>query len=224
MLYVSVDIETSGLNPEKNCILSIGAIIEDTTKKLPYEELPKFNAVVLQREIVGSPRAITMNSRLIKMIGDYLEGSKEVKESLENNSGCKFYEADDVIKDLFDFLYINGADDDYPGLNLSEECRVINGRTYPVFGSKIKPVTINVAGKNFGTFDKLFLQQLPWFKKLITVRQRVIDPAILCCDFNVDKTLPSLNECKRKLGISGEVTHDALEDAWDVIQVLRNFY
>ena len=61
MVYVSVDIETSGLDHEKHKVLSIGAIIEDTEKKLPYEECPKFNAIVLQNEIVGSPRAITMN-------------------------------------------------------------------------------------------------------------------------------------------------------------------
>ena len=58
MIYVSIDIETSGLDHEKHKVLSIGAIIEDTEKKLPYEECPKFNAIVLQNEIIGSPRAI----------------------------------------------------------------------------------------------------------------------------------------------------------------------
>jgi DNA polymerase III epsilon subunit-like protein len=32
MKYVSIDIETSGLNPDMNNILSIGAIIEDTER------------------------------------------------------------------------------------------------------------------------------------------------------------------------------------------------
>ena len=80
MKYVSIDIETSGLDHEKNCILSFGAIIEDTQKKLPYEECPKFNAIILQREIIGSPRAITMNKNIISMIAEYLEGDDETKQ------------------------------------------------------------------------------------------------------------------------------------------------
>ena len=74
MIYVSIDIETSGLNHDMNHVLSIGAIIEDTDKKLPYDELPKFNAIVLQNNIQGSPRAITMNKEIISLMGEYLEG------------------------------------------------------------------------------------------------------------------------------------------------------
>jgi hypothetical protein len=82
----------------------------------------------------------------------------------------------------------------------------------------------NVAGKNFGTFDKLFLQELPWWQKLIRTRQRVLDPAILMVDWKNDKSLPNLTTCKERADIQGIVTHNALEDAWDVIEVLRKFY
>jgi hypothetical protein len=43
-------------------------------------------------------------------------------------------------------------------------------------------------------------------------------------DWNNDKSLPNLTTCKERAGIEGVVTHDALEDAWDVIEVLRKFY
>ena len=224
MRYISIDIETSGLDPEKNCVLSIGAIIEDTTKKLPYEECPKFNGAILQREIFGSPRAITINKELIGHIGNYLEGDETKRRDIENISGLKFFEKEEIIPAFFDFLYENCIDEKYETPRISETVRVINGKTYPIIGSKTRAIKINVAGKNFGTFDKLFLQELPWWKKLVIPRQRIIDPAILCCKFDEDDTLPSLNQCKERLGIRGEVTHNALEDAWDVIQVLRNFY
>ncbi len=68
-----------------------------------------------------------------------------------------------------------------------------------------KPITINVAGKNFGTFDKLFLQELPWWQKLIRTRQRVLDPAILLVDWIGDKSLPNLTQCKERAGIRGIV-------------------
>jgi hypothetical protein len=208
MIYISIDIETSGLNPDMNNVLSIGAIIEDTTKKLPYEELPKFNAIVLQNSIQGSPRAITMNSNIISMMGEYLEGKDEVRELLNNNSGYKFYTEDEVVKEFYYFLINNGYGDGF--------IPVINGQT--------KPITINVAGKNFGTFDKLFLEELPWWKKLIRTRSRIIDPSILFVDWSNDEAIPSLTKCKERANIEGIVTHNALEDAWDVIELLRKNY
>ena len=52
MIYVSIDIETSGLDHTKHSVLSIGAIIEDTEKKLPFLKCPRFNAIILQNEII----------------------------------------------------------------------------------------------------------------------------------------------------------------------------
>jgi hypothetical protein len=215
MKYVSIDIETSGLDHQKHSVLSIGAIIEDTEKKLSFEECPKFNVIILQREIVGSPRALTMNKEVISMIGDYLEGTDEVRNALDNNSGYKFYEGEEVVKDFYLWLYKNG---------LGKEELYEGGRGGITIDGKTKPITLNVAGKNFGTFDKLFLQELPWWQKLIRTRQRVLDPAILCVDWKNDESLPSLTQCKEKMGIEGIVTHNALEDAWDVIEILRKFY
>jgi hypothetical protein len=218
MKYVSIDIETSGLDHEKHKVLSIGAIIEDTEKKLPYEECPKFNAVILQNEITGSPRALTMNKGLIAMIGEYLEGSAEVRFNMDTILNYSFYEQEDVVKKFYEFLWSNGF------ATLDSPSTHVNGKLTPIIDGKTKPITLNVAGKNFGTFDKLFLQELPWWQKLIRTRQRVLDPAILMVDWNNDNALPNLTQCKERAGISGIVTHDALEDAWDVIEVMRKFY
>jgi len=214
MKYVSIDIETSGLNPETNDVLSIGAIIEDTSKKLPFEQIPKFNAIVLQHTIQGSPRAITMNKDVISMIGEYLEGKDDVREILNSNSGYKFYEEEEVVKKFYEFLWVNGYGDGV--LNQLLVTSKID--------SNLKPITLNVAGKNFGTFDKLFLEELPLWKKLIRTRQRVIDPSILFVDWSEDNALPSLSKCKERAGVGGIVTHNALEDAWDVVELLRKNY
>jgi hypothetical protein len=71
---------------------------------------------------------------------------------------------------------------------------------------------------------KLFLEELPWWKKLIRTRQRIIDPSILFVNWSEDNALPSLTKCKERANIEGIVTHNALEDAWDVIELLRKFY
>jgi hypothetical protein len=221
MKYVSIDIETSGLDHEKHKVLSIGAIIEDTEKKLPYEDCPKFNAIVLQNEITGSPRAITMNKEIIALIGEYLEGTDGTRFLMNTHTDYSFYEKEDVIKEFYWWLERNGY---FQSNNSNGYVTIESGYLKPIINSNTKPITINVAGKNFGTFDKLFLQQLPWWQKLIRTRQRVLDPAILCVDWLNDETLPSLTTCKQRKGIEGIVTHNALEDAWDVIEVLRKFY
>ena len=214
MIYTSIDIETSGLDSEKHKVLSIGAIIEDTEKKLPYEDCPKFNAIVLQNEITGSPRALTMNKEIIAMIGEYLEGTNETRHLMNTYSDYSFYEKDEVVKKFYEFLWVNGYGDAVPNQLLVTS----------KIDSNSKPITLNVAGKNFGTFDKLFLQELPWWQELSRTRQRVLDPAILMVDWNNDKSLPNLTTCKERADIQRVVTHNALEDAWDVIEVLRKFY
>jgi len=222
MIYVSIDIETSGLEPLNNSVLSFGAIIEDTTNKLPYEKLPKFNAIVLQNQITGSPRAISMNKEIISLIGEYKEGNVEDRANLEHHSDYVFLEENELAQKFYDFLFLNGI---YPNSSfLNNHVRNVNGTMIPAFNNHTPSLTINVAGKNFGTFDKLFLEELPWWKKLIKIRQRIIDPSVLYCKWDEDNAIPSLKKCKERAGIDGEVAHTALEDAWDVVQMLRKFY
>ena len=43
-------------------------------------------------------------------------------------------------------------------------------------------------------------------------------------DFKTDDWIPNLDTCKKRAGINGEVTHNALDDARDVILTLRSKY
>jgi DNA polymerase III epsilon subunit-like protein len=222
MKYISIDIETTGLDSQKNKIISVAAIVEDTENKLPFDECPKFNVAILQNELIGSARAITINKELISEIADYQDANDETRKLLDSQSSYKFIKEDDVTKEFYWFLNDCGFDE---GMNNSGGyMEVKDGRMRPTINGATKPITINVAGKNFATFDKLFLEQLPWWKKLIKIRQRVLDPAILVVDWKNDTSLPNLKQCKERTGVEGIVTHNALEDAWDVIEVMRKFY
>jgi len=80
--------------------------------------------------------------------------------------------------------------------------------------------TINVAGKNFNGFDRLFLENIDGFSDRIRIRHRVLDPAMLYADWSKDR-LPSLQDCLDKANILTTVKHTAMQDAIDVIKVIR---
>ena len=224
MIYLSIDVETTGLEKDRYQILSIGAILEDTTKKLSFEEIPKFHAAILHNEITGSAFALNMNSKIIEAIVQYQTAKdQDEKNDLVQMTGMQFYQEDQVVEGFYRWLFDNGMVDFNP-LLAGQMVKIENGKSYPALTSKMKPVTINVAGKNFASFDKHFLERLPRWQQVIRIRQRIIDPSVIFTNWTEDKAIPSLYECKQRAKIEGVVTHDALEDAWDVIQLLRTQY
>lgn len=225
MKYISIDVETTGLERDRYQILSIGAILEDTTKKLPFDEIPKFHAAILHNEITGSPFALNMNKDLIESIVYYQTAQdQDEKNDLVQMKGMQFLKEEDVVEQFYRWLYDIGMVQPDPNFINNQMVRLENGKSYPMLTSKTKPVTINVAGKNFASFDKLFLERLPRWQQVIRIRQRIIDPSVLFTHWDSDDSLPSLKTCKERGKIDGIVTHNALEDAWDVIQLLRTQY
>ena len=225
MKYISIDLETTGLEKDRYEILSFGAIIEDTENNLPLSEIPKFHAAILHNEITGSPFALNMNKKIIEAIVQYQTAQdQDGKNDIVQMTGMNFYHEDEVVEGFYRWLYDNGMVEVDPNFLNQQIVRLENGKIYPAITSKTKPVTINVAGKNFASFDKHFIERLPRWKQLIRIRQRIIDPAVLFTNWKTDDALPSLDKCKERAKIQGEVTHDALEDAWDVIELLRTQY
>lgn len=225
MKYISIDVETTGLEKDRHQILSIGAILEDTTKKLPFEEIPKFHAAILHNEISGSTYAINMNRKIIEAIAHYQSAEdQDKKNDLVRMTGMQFYQEDKVVEGFFHWLCDNEMYMQDPIMNGQMVIMGDNGKMYPALTSKMKPVSLNVAGKNFASFDKHFLERLPRWQQVIRIRQRMIDPSVIFTDWSEDSTLPNLQTCKQRANIDGIVTHDALEDAWDVIQLLRTQY
>jgi len=224
MKYISIDIETTGLDPENCQILSIGAVIEDTLNQLPFEELPKFHAVIKRESVYGSIFALNMNRDLIQAMKDHSEArTDEAKKLVEESFGAKFYHEDEVVEALYQFCYRNGLVDLDPNW-LTRQVKVIGGIAYPILTSNMNKTYLNCAGKNFAGFDKKFLEKLPRWKQVFSIRSRVLDPGILFVDWINDESVPSLDECKKRAGIDGVVTHNAVEDAMDVVMLLRKCY
>ncbi len=72
MKYVSIDIETTGLNPENCQTLEIGAVIDDGTTAI--EDCPTFHCYVDHGLILGEPYALSMHRTILRRIATREEG------------------------------------------------------------------------------------------------------------------------------------------------------
>lgn len=184
MKYVSIDLETTGLDPKQDQILSVGMVVEDTENILPIVDLPKIEIRVLSDRISGSIFALDMNRDLIEAINDQ-------KYEGDHVFYCK---EDEVVQIMYGFIHRN-------------------------FGHHDAKVT--VAGKNFNGFDIKFLETLTSWGYGFKFHRRVIDPAVLSVDWSQDTVLPDLSLCKKRSRLPELVTHNAVDDALDVIMVMR---
>jgi DNA polymerase III epsilon subunit-like protein len=199
MIYVSIDIETTGLDRQNDQVLEVGAVIEDTEKQLYFEEIPKFNAILKYNRLSGSPFALSLNARILEILKNIPRKNDENRHAyiIEHN----IIKPEDLGLAFFTFLTSNGYKE-----------------------SEYGDVKIIAAGKNFASFDRPFLENIPNFTEYVKLGHRSIDPVNHYIDFLNDTDLPSLDVCKERAGIEGVVTHKAVEDAWDVVQVLREKY
>lgn len=194
MKYVVIDIETTGVDPENNQILEFGAVIEDSANPLPIEEIPKFKCIVNHKSITGSPFAINMNARIFNILAEF-HSAKEIE--LRNK--------------------------------IAKEHNILDTRSMCIyFASWVRENgllgPINIAGKNYAVFDKLFLDQTESWKYEVNCERRFLDPSILFVDWEKDIKLPSLDDCLQRAGIPTQVTHDALQDAIDTLLCFRAKY
>ena len=88
---------------------------------------------------------------------------------------------------------------------------------------KHKQTPITVAGKNFFKFDNRFLENDDWHDN-VTFHRRYLDPASMYFDPKIDECLPDLKTCLQRAGINKEVAHTAIDDALDVIKLVRHNY
>ena len=66
--YVSIDIETTGLDPQTCQILEIGAVYDDWTRPIPH--LPEFHCYVTHSYITGNPYALALNAEILRKLAN----------------------------------------------------------------------------------------------------------------------------------------------------------
>ena len=233
MKYLSIDTETSGLNFNNCQLLSFGAILEDTKTKLPLDQCPKINVYITSKNINGEPFALNMNASIIKAISDFnLLNNNEQKVVFGDIHKCIFLNSDEFPYYFYLWLLVEHEGHSVYKEYLEPERWYKNSSSSVIkvteLMTKYKRIYITPAGKNFSTFDKNFIDPLisdvVRSGEIIKFRNRVLDPAILYVDWLNDDALPGLSTCKERAGLDPLVTHDALDDAWDVVELLRKKY
>jgi len=83
--------------------------------------------------------------------------------------------------------------------------------------------TIVAAGKNFAKFDWQFMKGEPLnLDKMpdLKFHHRMIDPGSMYMSKD-DDAVPGTEECQRRAGLKVHVAHNAIDDAYDVIRLIR---
>ena len=181
--YISIDLETTGLDHTWCQILEVGAVVDDW--KSPLSDLSRFHTYIVHDQIIGEPYGLAMNAAILKRIAD--------RDKPENRE--------------FNFTA--------PGIVL------FNLKRFLITHNVLLPGAQTVAaGKNFARFDDRFLEKLPQYRDL-NLLHRCIDPGMFHWDPRIDRKPPSTEECLRRAGLSTDVKHDAINDALDVIRLIR---
>lgn len=97
--YISIDIETTGLDPDTCQIIEIGAVIEDWVT--PIEDLKRFHCYVVYDRYVGEPYALSMHATIFRRIA---ERNRDI-----NKDFC-FCQPEDVVIEFEDWLVDHGFD------------------------------------------------------------------------------------------------------------------
>ena len=180
MKYVSIDIETTGLDWETCQVIEIGAVIDDWVTPIP--NLPTFRCYIDHGIFHGQPYALSMHAKIFRAIATKDTNVDIITERY-------------VAQQFYTWLELQGLN---PRLD-----------------------KIVVAGKNFAAFDRNFLDCLPDWELKIRMKHRFIDPGSMYYRPGIDDEPPNMEECLRRAGLPTNVSHKALDDAFDVVKLIR---
>jgi hypothetical protein len=199
MKYCSIDIETTDLatrneitNQLDGDIVEFGCVIDDLADPKPIEDLPTFHCYFTKDQYTGRAFPLSMHKEIFERIA-------------KREEGYNYYSAMNFGWHFSEFLKSNGY-----------EQEASSG------GGKPKKIYLNVAGKNFGSFDLPYLEEKSDISKFVKIRHRMLDVGPMYMEIG-DEAVPGLVECLDRAGIDGPTSyHTAVGDSIDVIKLIRH--
>ena len=215
MKYVSIDVETTGLDPNTSQLLEVGLVVADSTVPFVQNNHNSLRIVFLREELKGNIVALNMNRNLLTEMSQQIAKLKELNQNNSENFGL--FEKTDLLTTRYYSLELfkefGQSIEEYLTLTI-KKFFINNG---------LDTGKITVAGKNFAMFDKLFLEQYEAFKTMILgrMRHRVLDVGSMFVE-STDKCIPDLKTCLKRAGFDSEVPHTAVEDAILVVKCAQS--
>jgi len=205
MKFLSIDLETTGLDSARDQILEFGAVFVDTTK-IP-NDWPQLTMIINHRIISGGAVALHMNSRIIEQLAGYAK-RKDVDQHMVS--------PDQLLYKITSFLSESMSEDEIQDVVINITVAGKNPSGFDI------PFLKNHFNKHNFSGTELYtsVNDNPESQNVLNFRRRVIDPAVLYVDWDKDEILPDLEECKRRAGMTEHVAHTALEDAMDVAMLI----
>lgn len=203
MKYLSFDIESFDLKPHPSNVISFALVLADTSVNASPDTLPHIHVLLGGSPHSTSDVALMMNSWLFAARAlakgakpDYLRRIVE-NGTLEKARNAKFTHFIDA------------------SLDSDEAVKLFTDFVKEHFGNK-KPT---LCGKNVAAFDYQFLPE--GLKSLFG--HRMLDPGSRLVRMD-DEKIPDQAECCRRVGIDDTVTHDALGDARQVVEIFNRIF
>jgi DNA polymerase III epsilon subunit-like protein len=211
--FISLDIETTGPDPFKDQILQLAMVAELPQRNIPVEELPSVSYIIDNGRIKGSPYALALNSWILEILSK--PHSKASLDKMRAMSIDGIIPVDDIGKVITGF--VRRLRDNYPEVQSDVD----------YFDKNYGYIPLRISGKNAAGFDVMFLKVLMRKNKTVEkdlekvrIFHRVLDPGSFIFNPKEDEWVPSFVEINEKLKLK-DVSHDALEDARDVIRAFR---
>jgi DNA polymerase III epsilon subunit-like protein len=231
MKYLSIDTEITGLDPAVCELLEVGIVVFDSNEKFVQTNKNSLRIVLVRDTIQGDVFAINMN---IKLIQEMMSVAKEFDLACADEIFVK--ESDTVTTWYLDMRSKTGKDLERSGRSHSmdvyyQTSAAKNTVIPPCFTNKlveflnnaeVNTGKLNIAGKNFSSFDAKFLEKYYAFKTAILdrARHRVLDIGSMYVTKG-DSFIPDLKHCLERAGLNNEVPHTAVEDAVLVVKAAQ---
>jgi len=248
MKIVGLDLETTGVDVENGSILEIGLVGYDTNNVNSLNDLysaPKLTILIYHQHLNNANiEALALNKELIAEIAElanrfgdsysienrsfaHLISNQDNHEVwLVDNNKATFVMLDWLVRNnlVEKTKYFDKVYNENPNAFIDDlRNRVINSRHMDgelIDSLKYMFKGITVAGKNVATFDIPYLRNnLPFFKNIVKVKHRMIDPSIVYTVAS-DNEVPNLYNCMKRIGFTSDTAHRAVEDVIDVLVLI----
>lgn len=197
MKLVSIDTETSSLDPKNGQILQFGAVVFDTESE--FFSCHAYSKIISNKKISGEVGALIMNSWLIEKINKFHSNPNEVDET-------QFIEIENLAQDFSEWLSttcnINGT-------------FIVTGKNFFNFDDKF--LGLVPAWRYLVHYRNRSLD----VGTLYAQSSDVVPPSLDLCK---ERALNKYPEHAAKLFPNSSVSHDALDDAKDVAKLIWMHY